>query len=114
MKLPKEMPEELKTAIHEQTIKYGKLNFLAELPPIDVIYKVFKDHFDNKLIVDWRPVSEKPEDEGQIVWVTDGDFVEIASYSSSIGFLASILLDSNITHWTYVESKKPEPPKEII
>lgn len=107
MQLPEEMPLELNSKI--LSVVHGcECEDCHSL--LTAHYKMIAYYFNN-LPVDWRPVSEKPEDEGQIVWVTDGDFVEIASYSST-GFLASILLDSNITHWAYVESETPEPPKE--
>ncbi len=109
MKLPEQMPEELYNSIvNNETVK--ELVFNGPSIPVYTIYSLITDHFNNQP-TKWYPVSEKPE-EGQIVWVTDGDIVELTSYCSSAGFMASMINECNITHWTHVKSDRPEPPKE--
>lgn len=114
MKLPEEMPQELKTAIHEQTIKYGKLNFLAELPPIDVIYKLFKDYLDKQPQgINWQPVEELPKKVDKpfirIVATNSKGVTNLYRYGTSED-LRDYLIES-YTH--FAEITLPEPPKEI-
>lgn len=116
MKLPEEMPEELKTAIHEQTIKYGKLNFLGGLPPLDVIYKVFKDCLDKQqaLYLRLRSIHELPDHDCK-VWLWNGKeyILDTFVYCGTGRFEEGYFLRANKkhTHWTY--AYLPEPPKEI-